>query len=106
MTRYALYMFAGPFLGTSGSIADADIPPDIVADPDIWARVLPDADANACDPDVVGADWLPILLIYSPWAPANSLAPSESVQCNCSLARVSRYNVAYLCIRTTVPSPF
>ena len=86
MTRYALCMFAGPFLGTSGSIADADIPPDIVADSNIRACVLPDADADACDADVVGADWLPILLIYRPCAPANSLAPSELVQCNCSLA--------------------
>src|SRR6202023_1489233 len=31
-------------------------------------------------------------------APANSLDPSESVQCNCSLARVTRYNVASLCV--------
>src|ERR1700724_2063535 len=30
-------------------------------------------------------------------APVNSLDPSESVQCNCSLARVTRYNVASLC---------
>ena len=39
--------------------------------------------------------------LYSVVYPANSLASSESVQCNCSLARVIHYNVASLCAKAT-----
>ena len=43
------------------------------------------------------AGWLPIGSIYVASGPANSLAPSESLQCNHLLVQVSHYNVAYLC---------
>ena len=46
------------------------------------------------------ARWLLIGSIYVASGPANSLELNELVQCIRSLDRISRCNVAYLCVRS------